>query len=436
MNSIQDTKRGRKPVTAQSPSHGRRSSGQSLVEMAIVTPLLLLMLLGMFEVGWALRGYLVLSNANREATRFAARGRYLDFNQESQEAIGYGYVVSHTLDSLAAQLPVDLSPSSANGGEIISHYLVDTRQPCANMSACVCPSDPADFETANAGNIADYDDVIQGPTSFWDNHDTWRYFSRTTLTSQIDEGALRKQLIDENNTFNCQIYKNDSSIPWSINSVVVTELFYDQPQLTGIFDTRSFLGRALFPNPIPLYSQTKMRITADARTGGHTIGQGCMLWPIALHTSNLVGRNPGDMIGDIYNGCESGNFGWLRWPARTSAANEGYLVESLNDAALAATDYEDACEAGDTAINAGDCIYANTGLSNSSDTRDALTALESQDIRVPVWDYNAGGTGSNAIYHIVGFAIVHITDFQLSSQNRITAQFVRWDNEGCPGNGH
>jgi hypothetical protein len=434
MNNRQDTKRGGKPITAQSPARGR-SSGQSLVEMAIVTPLLLLMLLGMFEVGWALRGYLVLSNANREATRFAARGRYLDFNQMSQDAIGYGYVVSHTLDSLAGQLPVDLSPSSANGGEIISHYLVDTRQPCVNMSTCVCPSDPANFDSANAGNIADYDDVIQGPTSFWDNHDTWRYFSRIDLESKIDEGTLRKQLKDENNTFNCQIYKNDSSIPWSINSVVVTELFYDQPQLTGIFDTRSFLGRSLFPNPIPLYSQTKMRITADARTGGHTPGQGCMLWPIALNTSNLVGRNPGDMIGDIMNGSGSGNFGWLRWPTRTSAGNEGYLDESLNDAALAATDFEDACEAGDTAINAGDCVWASSGLSGSSDVRFTLEALEGQDIRVPVYD-TATGTGVNDYYHIVGFAIVRITDFQLAGQDRITAQFVRWDNEGCVGNGH
>jgi len=135
------------------------------------------------------------------------------------------------------------------------------------------------------------------------------------------------------------------------------------------------------------------------------------------------------------NGSGSGNFGWLRWPTRTSAGNEGYLDESLNDAAMAATDFEDACEAGDTAINAGDCVWASSGLSASSDVRFTLEALENQDIRVPVWD-SATGTGVNDYYHIVGFAIVHITDFQLAGQDRITAQFVRWDNEACQGNGH
>ena len=433
MNSGQDTERGGRPAAAQGPAC-ERSSGQSLVEMAIIAPLLLLMLLGVFEVGWALRGYLVLSNANREATRFAARGRYLDFNRPA-EAIGYGTVVSHTVDSVAGQLPVDLSFSSSNGGEIISHYVVDTRQPCANMSTCRCPTNAADFDAVNAGNLAEYDDVIEGPTSFWDNHDDWRFFSGIGRESRIDEGALRKQLKDENNTFNCQTYKNDPSIPWSINSVVVTELFYDQPQLTGIFDTRSFLGRALIPNPIQLYSQTKMRITADARTGGHTAGLGCALLPIALYSGSLVSRNPGDLIEDIYNGYGTGQFGWLRWPTRTSAGNEGYLDESLNNPGLAYTDFEDACEAGDNAINAGDCVWGNSGISNSSDIRATLTALVGQDVRVPVWD-TSSGSGANGYYHIAGFAIVRITEFDLPGQNVISARFVRWDNEACLGNGH
>ena len=425
-----------------SPSKGKptsnQHSGQSLVEMALVMPILLLMLIGVFEVGWALRAYLVLSNVNREGTRFAARGRYLDFNQTTPEAIGYPLVVSHTLDSLAGQLPVDLSPTSINAGMIISHYVVDTGQPCTNMSTCTCPNNASDFDTVNAGNIADYDDELHGPGTEWDNTDLWRYPSRSDLVSQIDEAALRRQLKDENNTFNCRLYKKDSSAPRSINSVIVVELFYNQPQLVGIFDTQSILGRAIIPNPVPLYTQTKMRITADARTGGRQTGTGCELWPIALHTDSLVGRNPGEMIGDIYNGGGSGNFGWLRWPSNPSAGNEGYLVQSLYDSSLAASDFEDACEAGDRVIDSGDCVWGNTGLSNSQDARDALDYLigpPAQEVRVPVWD-SYDDTGANGRYHIAGFAVINITDYSLPGQNRITAQFIRWDNEACPGNGH
>ncbi|MBN1218571.1 MAG: pilus assembly protein, partial [Anaerolineae bacterium] len=43
----------------------RNQRGQSLVEMAIVTPLLIFLLLGVFEVGNAVRNYMVLVNVNR-----------------------------------------------------------------------------------------------------------------------------------------------------------------------------------------------------------------------------------------------------------------------------------------------------------------------------------------------------------------------------------
>jgi hypothetical protein len=164
--------------------------------------------------------------------------------------------------------------------------------------------------------------------------------------------------------------------------------------------------------------------------------QNCSTYPIAINVSTVANAQPGGSLGDMYNGVGVGNFGWLRWPARTSAANEGYLIESLNNPGLAATDFEDACEAGDTSLNAGDCVWGNSMISNSNGVREALTALEGQDIRVPVWDISSG-TGVNSYYHIAGFAIVRITDFDLTgTQNRITAQFVRWDNEACPGDGH
>ena len=72
--------------------------GQSLVEMAIITPLLLLLFIGVVEVGWAIRGYVVLANADREATRFAARGLYLDFAQNERQNVGYEWVLAHTID--------------------------------------------------------------------------------------------------------------------------------------------------------------------------------------------------------------------------------------------------------------------------------------------------------------------------------------------------
>lgn len=45
--------------------------GQSIVEMAIVLPLLLVLILGMVEFGWILNGQITLTSAAREGARVA-----------------------------------------------------------------------------------------------------------------------------------------------------------------------------------------------------------------------------------------------------------------------------------------------------------------------------------------------------------------------------
>ncbi len=56
----------------------RKERGQGLLELAVILPVLLILLMGLVELGYALRDYLVVVNASREGCRFAARGRYSD----------------------------------------------------------------------------------------------------------------------------------------------------------------------------------------------------------------------------------------------------------------------------------------------------------------------------------------------------------------------
>ncbi len=71
--------------------------GQSLVEFALTLPLLLLILVGVLDLAQAYRGYVALTNAAREAARFAA---------------------SHPIDTAgiqahgAQELPADLSSAT------------------------------------------------------------------------------------------------------------------------------------------------------------------------------------------------------------------------------------------------------------------------------------------------------------------------------------
>lgn len=60
----------------QQKQHPRtRRAGQSLVEFALVVPLLLVFLLGIMEYGWFMKNQLTVSNAAREGARYAALGR-------------------------------------------------------------------------------------------------------------------------------------------------------------------------------------------------------------------------------------------------------------------------------------------------------------------------------------------------------------------------
>jgi hypothetical protein len=55
-------------------TRSRRERGQSMVEMALTLPILLLIMAGTLEVGWYFNTYLTLVDATREAARYAADG--------------------------------------------------------------------------------------------------------------------------------------------------------------------------------------------------------------------------------------------------------------------------------------------------------------------------------------------------------------------------
>jgi Flp pilus assembly protein TadG len=57
----------------------KNQRGQSLVEFALILPLLLLLLMGIIEFGRIFNAYLVISNLSRDGARYAATGRNDDW---------------------------------------------------------------------------------------------------------------------------------------------------------------------------------------------------------------------------------------------------------------------------------------------------------------------------------------------------------------------
>ncbi len=193
------------------PPDGQK--GQSLVELAIITPLLLMLMLGMVEVGAALRSYMVVSAANREAARFAARGRY-----------GNDAIAQVAIDAMADQLPVEASGPEANVSVIITTISIH--------------KDPEPTPAV------DPPQVITG----------------TTETSRINPAALALQLKAENDAFNATMEAAHPGVDRSGNRVVIIEIIYYHEQVLNVP-----LIAQILPNPIPIYTRTMMRVTGDAR---------------------------------------------------------------------------------------------------------------------------------------------------------------------------
>jgi hypothetical protein len=145
----------------------------------------------------------------------------------------------------------------------------------------------------------------------------------------------------------------------------------------------------------------------------------CQIYPIALSAQTVATATNGQVLVDIYNGTRPGNFGWLSW---TGDPSEPTLVTSLLPPGNSST-YANPYNTSDHMLQVGSWVWGKPGVSNSSSVRDALDALEDIDIVVPVWDA-VQGQGSEALYHVSGFAMVRIKGYRLPNQNRITAVFL------------
>ncbi|TKJ29222.1 MAG: hypothetical protein CEE40_09285 [Chloroflexi bacterium B3_Chlor] len=176
---------------------------------------------------------------------------------------------------------------------------------------------------------------------------------------------------------------------------------------------------------VPMRSLTLMRVETPRPLSGV-----CNAYPIAIHRSLLAGKPKNYPINDILNGTGDGNFGWLRWPNDTSGGSAVALEDALTRPTT--DEFQNANDPDDTHLSVGDWIWANSGLSPSSGTEQALDALINKGwIRVVVFDEHAEEGGVKGKYHADNFAIVKLTDYHLPSRNSISIEFIGMDSTGC-----
>ena len=442
----------------------RPDKGQGLVEFALVLPILLLLLLGVFEVGWALRSYIVLANVNREATRFAARGIYLDLDQKNDPmAVGYDKVVSHTLDSLATQLELDLFGGTPNTAMIVTYYNIepfnfncegDTR--CAGFDCSRFAyenRDQADFVAGESLNKIEYpwltdtiNDPQNPPPDFYGQVLTianttaitaYHFHQGAPFFSRINPADKVVELRSQNNVHNCQLAQKD--LPPTNNDVIIVEDIFLQHQLVGLPFVTAFV-----PDPFPLYTHTAMRVASDIReTATPTTTTDCPLKPIIIPASKVGAIHQGETISvTIENSPDvPGNFGYLDWNLANHASGE--LEEALLDSSKTDEFKEPETHPSDTTINIGDWVEANPG--EHAEVTPELDALIAADdlIIVPIWDdsdclVSGGGTCTNAQsggspeskkFKIFTFAVLKVKNYIYGSGDDCDS--VKSGNQKC-----
>lgn len=123
----------------------RRETGQSLVEMALILPILLILLFGVIEFSRVLGSYLLVSHCSREGARLAAVG---GTNSEINARVNEMAVL---LDP--DELTVDISPSGTrprgSSVTVTLNYSVDIFLP---LPAGVVP-DPFPIEAATTMRV-------------------------------------------------------------------------------------------------------------------------------------------------------------------------------------------------------------------------------------------------------------------------------------------
>jgi hypothetical protein len=434
--------------------------GQSLVETAIIAPILILMFIGVFEVGWALRGYLVLANMNRESARYAAKTGKLDFASKNPGDVGYEEVLSHTTASLAQQLPLEFLGPDPNASMILSHFVIDTGFPCISYTVAGNPVVPYQFDAASCdctnGDPTDPDgdgtpwfsdddliafpDVDQ-PNSRYPHYVQSYGITQTTRLGGGNFGVLAQQLALENNQLNCSILKTGSLAETSDNNVIIVETFYEQPQLLGVpvISNR-------FTDPVPFYTYTAMRIaiSKEAQTSD-TVGPVCELYPITFakqHFATLGTDADNPLTNTLIltlredNGVITGTdvFNWVAWN-QFASGNVNYLASELVNPRLALNDFTDLVDGpGDDRLNTmdfGPPIEIDRVASHpptlpnfgGNQIGNLMEDLDNRTIQVPVYD--------NATGNIEHIAILDVTSVITTGNRQITGRFQRYNDPAC-----
>jgi Flp pilus assembly protein TadG len=104
----------------------RREKGAELVEFALVLPLLLLVMVGIFDFGFMFRNYGVIANAAREGARIGVLAGYSSADVQDRSA---SYMTAAGLTAGLGATTVAIEPLAVGAGATVSVVRVTVTYP-------------------------------------------------------------------------------------------------------------------------------------------------------------------------------------------------------------------------------------------------------------------------------------------------------------------
>ena len=307
-----------------------KNKGQSVVEMAIMMPILVVIVVGLVEIGAILFSQMTVTNAAREGTRFGvAGGNDHDITLVAQEALS----VTLNYNGNNANLYIFRGKTGADGH----------------------------FDTSTSDLDAE---------SYWYVHQTISGTTSIASSKLISPTKIESELG----------YMPDTE-------VLIVQAFYDHKSLLGLPVIDWLADQVL------LSSYTLMRMESPALRDLGCRAYPIALH-LSTITDDCTEDADGDgycEMNNIMNGEGAGQFGWLRWSDDPHWGSAEGLEEMLRDPSLSLTEYVNPADSSDFELNKNDWVWGNTGLSAGAQVRDALDDLIGRYIRVPVWDNANGG---------------------------------------------
>ena len=214
-----------------------KEQGQGLLELAVILPVLLILMIGLVEIGYALRDYLVVVNACREGGRFAARGRFAD-QAVGERVVSAGGIVR--LGDPPADVPfLRTYGTDPNTAIMVTHIPMDNSGSVEPLSVTVYISGVV---PSGAG-----DDI----RSVWPSNPPGMVLSP-------DSKIVMQEVIDRHGpaTENINATRDAAGYEEMGNHIVIVEvLFMHHPMWNNPF--------VPLPDPWMMHAKTEMRVVTD-----------------------------------------------------------------------------------------------------------------------------------------------------------------------------